>query len=147
LPGLSEALAQSMWDTHGPAILSILDLRPAEAAEQLRRCPRLGPKLAEKFKTRWDASFGVDASGKGSVGLRVADLLASPPVPGFSWGPDTRCYSPSLHQVGEIVARLEAQPPPSRGGPVPCLPLACAQPTAGRGRGPADPDMHIPMPC
>ena len=104
LAGLSEQLFQSIWDTHGPSILAVLDSPPAEACRQLQRCRKIGPKSAERFKSRWDASFGVDSSGAGSgagrhLGLRVEDLMASPPALDFAWGPETRCYSPALHQV------------------------------------------------
>jgi hypothetical protein len=112
--GLSEALAQAMWEAHGPSILAVLDSPPREAGALLQRCRKVGPKSAEKFKSRWDASFGVDsAAGPGGspLGLRLTELLAAPPALGFGWGPDTRCYTPTLHQVGppwgaEAVCRL-----------------------------------------
>ncbi|GAB4821863.1 hypothetical protein N2152v2_008909 [Parachlorella kessleri] len=114
ISGLSEQLFQSMWDTLGPSVVAVLDSPPAEACRQLKRCRRIGPKTAERFKSRWDASFGVDSSGAGSgggksLGLRVEDLMAKPPAVDWAWGPETRCYSPALHQAEEMVTAVALQ--------------------------------------
>lgn len=97
-----------MLATHSAGILAVLDAPPPEALRELQRCRKIGPKSAEKFKSWWEASFAADGAGGGggagtggppAVGLRVADLLTQPPQLGFEWGPNTRCYTPALHQV------------------------------------------------
>lgn len=87
------------------------------------KCPKVGPKTAEKAKLAWEASHGnaaLAAVGKSartsaaaalssSAGLTVPQLLEAPPTLGFLWGPAVRCYSPHLHAAEQVVAQRSLQ--------------------------------------
>lgn len=96
------------------------------------KCPRVGPKTAEKMKVAWEAAHGnlalaaaTEAARSAttsplttSPGLTMGQLLDSPPSVDFPWGPATRCYSTHLHAAEGVVAqrslqRAAAYKPPS----------------------------------
>jgi hypothetical protein len=116
LPAANAAQLAALLRVHGPGLPAALDLPTEAATEALARAARIGPKTAEKLKASWDGwwaeSGGGGGGGGGSGGggrldpggLRMGELLASPPSPPFPWGPSTRCYSPQLHAAEVAVA-------------------------------------------
>ena len=81
----------------------------------------MGPKTAEKIKVAWEVAHGNTAAlanrrggtgagaPAGTPGLRMPQLLESPPVLGFAWGPDTRCFAPHLHAAEQVVSQRSLQ--------------------------------------
>lgn len=76
-------------------------------------CRKVGPKTAEKIKQAWEAAHGAPSALPGSAaedrrsrdGLTMPELAEAPPVLGFAWGPEVRCFVPHLHEAELKVAQ------------------------------------------
>lgn len=107
LCGISQKQFDSLIQTYGDNLAETLSQDDEMAVGELKKCPGIGPKTAEKILNAWTVNL-QKSSGNLLSGRKehyVSDLTDWVPAAPCEWSENVRCYLPQFHRAEVLVSK------------------------------------------